>query len=554
MPHSKCSPTSQSKHWSQLQTLQSALSEQTIVELFSEEPERVNTFSCQGAGLSFDYSRNLLSKEVRDALLALLEENGLAEAIVDMFSGEAINNTENRAVLHVALRSPMKELPEEIEVHQALDKMEGFVNSVHTGSWQGYTGKGITDVVNIGIGGSDLGPAMAYEALTPFHVDGITCHFVSNVDPAHINQTLELLNPEHTLFVIASKTFTTLETLQNAETARRWFLSLVPDDSALPRHFVAVSSNIEKARAFGIGEDNIFPMWDWVGGRYSLWSAIGLPIALGVGMDNFRAMLAGAHEMDEHFRTADFEHNIPVLMAILTFWYQQFWGAQTQTILPYIQNLHLFPAFLQQLDMESLGKSVRKDGTALDIPSGGIVWGSAGTNGQHSFHQLLHQGTHLIPADFILAAKSHYNQNQHEHLTANGIAQCQALMWGKTLDQAKTELEAQGMNEETVNSLSPHKVIQGNRPSSTLMMPALTPETLGALTAAYEQKVFVLSVLLQINAFDQWGVELGKVLSSGIHKSLVGEEAAEFNGSEVDSSTFDKSTQAMIDYCKNNRA
>ncbi|MEX2366386.1 MAG: glucose-6-phosphate isomerase, partial [Pseudohongiellaceae bacterium] len=391
--------------------------------------------------------------------------------------------------------------------------MEQFVNAVTEGEWTGYSGRAITDIVNIGIGGSDLGPAMVYQALHPYHLPGISCHFVSNVDPAHLEQTLLGLNPETTLFVIASKSFTTLETSQNANAARQWFLDSHADEKALAQHFVAVSANIDKAVAFGIDQGNIFPMWDWVGGRYSLWSAIGLPVALGIGFDNFHALLKGAHAMDEHFRTAPLMQNMPVIMALLNIWYLNFFAAESQVILPYEQNLHLFPAFLQQLDMESLGKSVKKDGTPVHWNTGAIVWGSAGTNGQHSFHQLLHQGTHLIPADFIASVQTHYDHaEQNQHLLANCFAQSQALMLGKPLQQAITELAAQGLDDASIEALAPHKVIPGNRPSNTIIMASLCPETLGALVAAYENKVYVQSVILQINAFDQWGVELGKTM------------------------------------------
>jgi glucose-6-phosphate isomerase len=533
------SSLSLSAEWQDLQ--QSARATQgtplRLKALFAQDPQRHARYSCEAAGLFLDYSRNLLTDAIRAQLLALARRAGMEEAIAAMFRGDVINNTEQRQVLHVALRSPKRASSQEQAVHATLERMEAFVNEVATGHWRGYDGRPITDVVNIGIGGSDLGPAMVYEALTPFHLAHIRCHFVSNVDPVHLEQTLRRLDAGRTLFVIASKTFTTLETTLNAQAARAWMLQAT-QESALCKHFVAVSANVEKAAAFGIDRDNIFPMWDWVGGRYSLWSAIGLPVALGVGMRNFRELLHGAHLMDEHFRTAPFEQNMPVLLALLALWYLNFLGAESQVLLPYAQNLALFPAFLQQLDMESLGKSVARDGIELEGASGGIVWGSAGTNGQHSFHQLLHQGTHLIPADFIAAAQSATgNREQHQQLLANCLAQSQALMEGKTLEQALAELRAAGLDESKAAALAPHKVVPGNRPSNTLLMQKLTPQTLGALIALYEHKVYAQSVVLGVNAFDQWGVELGKVLGSRVYAALTAPKTC---------TAFDASTNHLI--------
>jgi glucose-6-phosphate isomerase len=505
--------------------------------LFAQDPQRHARFSCEAAGILLDYSKNLVTEVVREQLLTLARKAGMQDAIAAMFRGDVINTTEQRQVLHVTLRSPKRGTNQEQAVHATLDRMEAFVNDVATGHWLGYDGRPITDVVNIGIGGSDLGPAMVYEALTPFHLAHMRCHFVSNVDPVHLEQTLRQLDAGTTLFVLASKTFTTLETTLNAQAARAWVLQSA-DEAALRKHFVAVSANVEKAAAFGIDRDSIFPMWDWVGGRYSLWSAIGLPVALGVGMTNFRELLHGAHLMDEHFRTAPFEQNLPVLLALLTLWYLNFLGAESQVLLPYAQNLTLFPAFLQQLDMESLGKSVSSTGVPLDGVSGGIVWGSAGTNGQHSFHQLLHQGTHLIPADFIALAQSATgNREQHRHLLANCFAQSQALMDGKTLEQATLELREAGMDESKAAALAPHKVVPGNRPSNTLLLEKLTPQTLGALTVLYEHKVYAQSIVLGINAFDQWGVELGKALGNRVYSALAAKQ---------DCTTFDASTNALI--------
>jgi len=512
--------------------------------LFREEPSRARRYTVGAAGLVLDYSKNLVDSEILQALFALAERAGLRDATAALFRGDEVNNTEHRPALHMLLRSPGNAGAREQEVHAALTRLEDFVAKVHTGRWKGYSDKAIRTVINIGIGGSDLGPAMAAEALAPYHVANFTCHFVSNVDPLHLEQTLAPLDPATTLFVIASKTFTTLETMQNANAARGWALTAGVPTTELGKHFVAVSANVEKAAAFGIAPANIFPMWDWVGGRYSLWSAIGLPIALAVGMDNFRELLHGAHQMDEHFRMSEPAANMPVLLGLLTHWYYHAYGTESHAVLPYVQNLHLFPAFLQQLDMESLGKQVDRDGNKLDSQSGGIIWGSAGTNGQHSFHQLLHQGTRLIPADFIAALESHSsNREAHLHLLSNCFAQSQALMEGKSQMQAHAELLQQGTPAAEAQWLAPFKVCPGNRPSNTIMMRRLTPATLGALTALYEHKVFVQSVLLNMNAFDQWGVELGKVLSSGVYQALTA-------GSSC--TRFDASTNALINMVRDN--
>lgn len=528
----------QSAAWQALEDHHQQISRQRISDFFQENSRRFEEFSLQAPELFFDFSKHLVSRETLDLLVGLTEAAGLSDAIEAMFAGDEINNTEHRPALHVALRSPAENTPEEKQVHQTLDAMQRFVAAIHDGKWTGYSGRTITDIVNIGIGGSDLGPAMAYAALTPFHHPGLRCHFVSNVDPAHLQQTLNELDPQSTLFIIASKTFTTLETLQNAKAARRWILASGANEADLPQHFVAVSSNVGKAEAFGISRQNIFPMWDWVGGRYSLWSAIGLPVAAGTSMSVFRKLLSGANTMDEHFRNASPEVNMPVIMALLNIWYLNFFHAETQVILPYAQNLHLFPAYLQQLDMESLGKSVHKDGSAHELETGGLLWGSAGTNGQHSFHQLLHQGTHLVPADFIACLESHTGlQEQHQHLLANCFAQSQALMDGKSLAQAEAELALQDLDEAAIKALAPHKVIPGNRPSSTIVMDTLSPSALGALIAAYEHKVYTQSVILGINAFDQWGVELGKVLSRDLFKAM---------GSTKGCTDFDASTNGLI--------
>jgi len=522
--------------WLALAALQAGMQAQgtRISSLFATDANRTRDFSLEAAGILLDYSRHLLTREARDRLLALANAAALPAAIQAMFDGEVVNNTEKRPALHVALRSPRRDTVQERAVHAALDRMDVFVDQVLEGTWRGYSGLRITDVVNIGIGGSDLGPAMVHAALTPYHQAALRCHFVSNVDPLHLEQTLAGLDAASTLFIIASKTFTTLETVLNAEAARRWVLASGAPAAQLGRHFVAVSANVEKACAFGIDAANVFPMWDWVGGRYSLWSAIGLPVALGSGMARFRELLAGAHAMDEHFRSAPLAGNMPVILALLNLWYTNFWGAQSKVILPYAQNLHLFPAFLQQLDMESLGKQVRLDGSSLQTASGSILWGSAGTNGQHSFHQLLHQGSMLIPADFIAVAHSHSsNDEQHRQLLANCLAQGRAMMEGLGMEQARAQLLAQGLDADSAVALAPHKAIPGSRPSSTLLLQELSPYTLGALIALYEHKVYVHSLLLGINAFDQWGVELGKVLGKEIHAAMQDESAA----SGLDAST-----------------
>ncbi len=535
-----------SPEWQALVQHQAALSKRPLNALFRDNPDRFARFSLNTDGLILDFSKNHVDAQAIDLFGNLAKKVGLEEAVEAMFSGDVINNTEQRPALHAALRSPEDQSENGQVVHQTLNRMATFVDAVIRWQWQGYSGSPITDVVNIGIGGSDLGPAMVYTALSDFHLDGIRCHFVSNVDPAHLEETLEPLDPETTLFVIASKTFTTMETMLNARAAKRWLLKAcngsASEKSALAKHFVAISANVEKAVEFGIPGENIFPMWDWVGGRYSLWSAIGLPVALGIGMDNFRALLAGAHNMDKHFRATPAAQNIPVMMALLDCWYQNFFAAESRVVLPYSQQLHLFPAYLQQLDMESLGKSVTKDGAPIDVDTGGIVWGSAGTNGQHSFHQLLHQGTHLIPADFIaISETASSNKEQHLQLLANCFAQSQALMDGKSLEAATAELLNRGMSEAEAARLAPHKVIPGNRPSTTLLLDKLSPQSLGSLIACYEHKVFARSVILGINAFDQWGVELGKVLSTGIHDELV---------NDGETSKFDGSTNALINRCK----
>ncbi len=493
-----------------------------IEQLFRDQPKRSEHCSLSCNDSVFDYSRNLLTDETLSLLIALASACDLENAIASMFKGEHINTTEDRPALHVALRGHIPELLPGAakDVTDCLDKMAGFVEAIQQQSWRGFSGDAITDVINIGIGGSDLGPAMVTEALTRWHVPTLRVHFVSNVDPEHLRNTLAGLNPGSALFIVASKSFTTLETLENAELAKRWYVAEGGDVQQIARHFVAATANVEKACAFGIHTDNIFPLWDWVGGRYSLWSAIGLPIALAVGMTQFKALLQGARTIDLHFQHTPLRQNIPVIMGLLSVWYGNFWGADSQVILPYAQNLHLLPSFLQQLEMESLGKSVDKAGKPVNTRTGLVIWGSPGTNGQHSFHQLLHQGTHFIPADFIAAAigADSADQAQHQHLLANCFSQSQALMLGN-------------------NAADSHRAVVGNRPSNTLLLRELTPATLGGIIAMYEHKVYVQSILWGINAFDQWGVEIGKQLSGRIYPALQQEQPC---------SDFDDATNALI--------
>lgn len=530
--------------WQQLHTAYQALTEQktTIHSLFDSDPLRFDKFSVKTPELIFDYSKNLLTGDIQQSLFDVADQCQLSVAIDRMFTGQNINPTENRPALHVALRGHHVNGLEH-EVAAVREQMSEFVCAVHDGSWKGCTSETITDVVNIGIGGSHLGPAMVVRALEGFTANKIRCHFISNVDPAAGIRVLNELNPATTLFIVASKSFTTLETHQNAMLARRWFLDQGFGERDLASHFVAVSTNIAAAESFGIARKNIFPMWDWVGGRYSLWSAIGLPIALSIGMDNFRQLLTGAHHADEHFRTEPLSDNIPVIMGLLDIWYSSFFNTSSHVVLPYSQNLELFPAFLQQLSMESLGKGVHLDGNPVNGDTGLVIWGAPGTDGQHSFHQLLHQGTRMVPADFIAvtAAPGDEYREQQDHLIANCLSQSQALMDGKTMEQAIDELTTSGMDNDTARQLAPHKVIAGNRPSSTLLLHQLTPHTLGYLTALYEHSVYVQSVLWDINAFDQWGVELGKKLSTPIFNALTGEE---------DSLGFDGSTNNLIAVCK----
>ena len=513
-------PLNQRPAWESLQTHSKAMKGKHLRELFAADPGRGQRFTAEANGVFLDYSKNRLTDETLKLLLALAEESGLRAKIEAMFRGDKINITEDRAVLHVALRAPKSERivvdGEDVVpgVHAVLDKMTTFSERVRSGAWKGHTGKRIRNVINIGIGGSDLGPVMAYEALKHYSHRDLTFRFVSNVDGTDFAEAVQDLNPDETLFLVASKTFTTLETMTNAHTAREWSLAgLGGDEKAVAKHFVAISTNAKEVAKFGIDTDNMFGFWDWVGGRYSMDSAIGLATMLAIGPDNFHAMLSGFHQMDEHFRTTPFEQNLPVLLGLLSVWNTDFLGAPTVAVLPYEQYLKRFPAYLQQLTMESNGKHVTVTGSQVDYDTGPIYWGEPGTNGQHSFYQLIHQGTRLIPCDFIGFGNSlNPLGRHHDMLLANVFAQSEALAFGKTPEQVKAE--------GTPDWLVPHRVFEGNRPSNTLLADRLTPEILGRLIALYEHSVFTQGIVWQINSFDQWGVELGKVLAQRIIPEL----------------------------------
>ena len=507
--------------------------------LFAADPQRFDRLSVEAAGLFLDYSKNRLDGRTLELLAALARERGVEARRDAMFAGERINNTENRAVLHTALRAPrgsklvIDGQDVNADVHAVLDRIRTFTDAVRSGEWLGHTGKPITDIVNIGIGGSDLGPKMVVLALRHYTHPRLKMHFVSNVDGHDMDAALSQVDPETTLFIVASKTFTTAETMMNAQTARKWFLAHAPEE-ALAKHFVAVSTNVEAIKTFGIDPANMFPFWDWVGGRYSVWSAIGLPVALAVGYGYFADFLAGAHEMDKHFLSAPVEQNMPMLLALVGFWNRQFLGATSVSIAPYHQDLNRFPAYLQQLDMESNGKRVTRDGEPVDTPTCPAIWGEPGTNGQHAYFQLLHQGTDLTPIDFIAALRpAHELHNHHTALLANCFAQSEAFMKGKDIDEVRKDLQGQGLSLAEIERLAPHKTFPGNRPSNTILMEYLTPATLGALIALYEHKTFVQGVIWDLNSFDQWGVELGKVLAKKIEAELAGEAHPE----QHDSST-----------------
>ncbi|KAK9959156.1 hypothetical protein ABG768_011235 [Culter alburnus] len=527
-------------------------------QMFEADKNRFQKFSLtlktDEGDILLDYSKNLINEEVMKMLVELAKSRGVEASRDKMFSGEKINFTEGRAVLHVALRNrsntPINVDGKDVmpEVNKVLEKMKGFCHKVRSGEWKGYTGKSITDVVNVGIGGSDLGPLMVTEALKPYSKGGPRVWFVSNIDGTHIAKTLAELNAETTLFIVASKTFTTQETITNAESAKEWFLQAAKDQSAVAKHFVALSTNGPKVKDFGIDPENMFEFWDWVGGRYSLWSAIGLSIALHIGYENFEKLLAGAHWMDTHFRTAPVDQNAPMLLALLGIWYINFFQAETHCLLPYDQYMHRFAAYFQQGDMESNGKYITTKGSKVNYHTGPIVWGEPGTNGQHAFYQLIHQGTRMVPADFLIPAQTQHpirNSLHHKILVANFLAQTEALMKGKTTEEAKKELEAGGLSGEKLEKILPHKVFQGNKPTNSIIFKKLSPYTLGVLIAMYEHKIFIQGVMWEINSFDQWGVELGKQLAKKIEPEL--QDSAEVT-------SHDSSTNGLINFLKKNFA
>ena len=521
-----------------------------LQDLFADDSERFNKLSIQFEDILIDYSKNRITEKTLDTLVALADECGLKSAISEMFAGELINVTENRAVLHTALRNrannPVIVDGKDVmpKVNAVLGQMKKCCNKIHSGEWKGYSGKSITSIVNIGIGGSDLGPYMTVEALKPYNKENISSYFVSNIDSSHIAETLKDLNPETTLFLIASKTFTTQETMTNAHTARKWFLDQAKEED-ISKHFIALSTNEKDVVAFGIDRNNIFEFWDWVGGRYSLWSAVGLSIALNIGYDNFEELLEGAHSMDNHFQNEPFEKNLPIILALIGIWYNNFFEAESEVLLPYSQNMHAFPAYIQQTNMESNGKSVDRNGVSVDYQTGPIIWGEPGTNGQHAFYQLIHQGTKLTPCDFIAPANSHQNlSDHHPKLLANFFAQTEALMNGKSEQEVRQELEGAGHTKDQIEELLPFKVFEGNKPTNSILFKQLTPRTLGSLTAMYEHKVFVQGVIWNIFSFDQWGVELGKQLASRILPEL---------GDEKEVTTHDGSTNGLINAYKQMR-
>ena len=536
----------QSAAWKKLEQHFAEINHVHMRDMFAEDPERFEKFSLKLNDILFDYSKNIINSETMDHLFHLADDCQVSEWITKMFDGEPINHSENRAVLHTALRNKCGEaimvdgvdiMPEVCEEHERVKKL---AEAIRTRTWRGYLNQPITDIVNIGIGGSHLGPLMVTEALRPYALHDLNMHFVSNVDENHINDTLEFLNPETTFFIIASKSFTTQDTMVNAETARQWHVNKVGNDSQIDKHFSAVTSNTSAASEFGIAEENIFRMWDWVGGRYSLWSAIGLPIVIAIGQDNFDELLNGAYEADQHFKNAPMQENIPVTMALLGIWYNNFFDAQTTAVLPYDQHLHIFPAYLQQADMESNGKYIDRQGDIVDYTTGPVLFGEIGIAAQHAFFQLLHQGTKLVPAD-ILAPISNFHciARHHRALMSNVFAQAEALMKGKTEQEAYAELKASGLDEDAIQALLPNKIFPGNRPTSTFLFNSLNPATLGSLIALYEHKIFVQGIIWNINSFDQWGVELGKQLASGILQELDNNDTVE---------THDSSTNGLINY------
>lgn len=544
----KMSKLTQSAAWQALQSHFEEIRELHMRDLFAADPERFSRFSLQLDDLLFDFSKNRITDETIKLLCRLAEDCEVPAWINKMFNGEAINHTEQRAVLHVALRNrnnhAVKTDGHDVmpDVNAMLDKMRHFSEQIRSRQWRGYTNQPITDIVNIGVGGSDLGPMMATEALTPYAIHDLRMHFVSNVDENHIGDTLETLKPETTLFIIASKSFTTRDTLVNAHTARNWFLKTAADNAAIGKHFVAVSNNTSAATEFGIQPDNIFKMWDWVGGRYSMWSAVGLPIAISIGMDNFEQLLQGAHEMDEHFKTAPLEKNMPVILALLGIWYNNFFKSQAYALLPYDQHLKYLPDYIRQADMESNGKQIDRDGNKVDYETGPIVFGQLGITGQHAFYQLMHQGTKMIPADIIAPiGNMQCIRSHHRLLMANVFAQAEAFMRGKTEEEARAELKMEGISEDLMKILLPNKVFPGNKPTNTILFKTLNPLSLGRLIALYEHKIFVQGIIWNINSYDQWGVELGKQLAGMVLDELDSGQAV---------TDHDSSTNGLVNYYK----
>jgi glucose-6-phosphate isomerase len=534
--------------WQGLKSHYDVMKKVHMMDMFKNDPERFQKFSLRFEDITVDYSKNIINEETMDLLHELAVECKLSNAVEKMFTGDIINETEGRAVLHVALRNrsntPIYVEGQDVmpEVNAVLNQMERFSENVISGQWKGYTGKPITDIVNIGIGGSDMGPRMVTEALKPYWKPGIQAHFVSNIDGTHIAENLKKASPETTLFMIASKTFTTQETMTNAHTARKWFLDSAKKDEFIKHHFVAISTNEKEVIKFGINPANMFRFWDWVGGRYSLWSAIGLSIACTIGFKSFVELLEGAYVMDKHFRETSLERNIPVTLALIGIWYNNFFDAETEAILPYDQYLHRFPAYFQQGNMESNGKSVDRSGNAVTCQTGPIIWGEAGTNGQHAFFQLIHQGTRLIPCDFLAPAKSHNPIGEHHMiLLSNFFAQTEALMKGKTEEEVYEELKRSGTKNEEIERLVPFRIFKGNRPSNTLLFGKVTPRTLGSLIAMYEHKIFVQGVIWNIFSFDQWGVELGKQLAKKILSGMA---------DDGQTTSHDSSTNALINIYK----
>ncbi len=537
-----------SAEWKALETHLEDISHLHMRDMFRDNPRRFEEFSVRMGDLLLDYSKNRITEETMEKLIGLARFAQVEASREKMFSGEAINCTEFRPALHIALRNrsntPIMVDGEDVmpKVNAVLDKVRDFSERVRSGVWRGYNGQRITDIVNIGIGGSDLGPHVVCESMKPFAQRGLRAHFVSNADATHLVETLKLVEPETTLFIISSKSFATQETMLNAHSARKWFVDLVGMESAVAKHFVAVSTNLEATGEFGIDPNNVFEFWDWVGGRYSLWSAIGLPIAIYLGMDHFEQLLEGAHEMDRHFAEAPLEENMPVILAMLGIWYNNFFDAQSHAIMPYSQYLERLPAFLQQLDMESNGKTIDRTNHRVNYLTGPIIWGASGTNGQHAFFQLLHQGTKPVPADFLIPALSQNPLGLHHRvLFSNCLAQTKALMLGKTYSEALEEMKAAGSSEKEIEEVIQHKVFEGNKPTNTIIFERLTPRTLGAIMAMYEHKVFVQGVVWDINSFDQWGVEYGKVLAGQIQEDLAYKEPVDHH---------DSSTNGLVNYRK----